>query len=182
MVEEFLPDFKEVLSTFKAYVEEKEFESDELVPSLELYLDSLKFTYNMLKAVEPPMNLEIMPDLPERDIDALSEELEKKFNMLGEYNIPAEVSTNIGETEILVEYSSDDLLTIYVVICDILEVWEKQGQEVAITYCLYAFESQVITSIRNLQYYLHYAYEEEFGEDDDDFEDEEEGEIENEVK
>lgn len=119
---------------------------------LELWLGQLVFLQHFVGEIEAEADDSAYK--PTRDYTYWKRLIAEQFTSLGYYNIPptAPLPTSVSE---LVGDAVDDLADIALDISECLQRWENLGEENALWYFRFSYETHWGTHLRNLEIYLH---------------------------
>lgn len=138
-------EFLEIVEQGKDTVEQNE-------KYLILALDCLALAYS---SVAYKFDETDFPDPPKIDAMELRSIISKRFPNYGLYNLPCEITTKIGETEIIVGDAIDDIADITTDMQEIKWRWNNTSIDDALWHFRFGYRSHWGNHLRNLQFYLY---------------------------
>jgi hypothetical protein len=114
-------------------------------------LDRLAWQISETLPTDPPVGEEV----PENDYPEIRKAAEKAFPNWGFYNVAGEITSNVGNSEILVGDAIDDVTDIINDLKMVYWSYQNESEEIATWHLLDSFNSHWRGHMRSVQFYVH---------------------------
>jgi hypothetical protein len=146
-------DIKDLIDEFIEFVETGSLEPTIRNKNLMKFLDRLGLSQAYLSIIFDENNY---PEPPSTNHAEIRKVIEKNFPEYGYYNISLTLTDKIGEAEIGAGDAIDDIVDIYIDLCEVQWQWENTSIDNALWYYDHSYKAHWGEHLRDLQRYVYH--------------------------